>query len=103
SGERRLPACSWQRPRRLNIFAAAIVTNAGSWSRQAAETYRPAACAPQKQNSRHNAHVDPVKPANTGERAAIFFPFLDVAFAIRGTDEQRVITGRGGGPLCFPE
>jgi hypothetical protein len=38
---------------------------------------------------RRHAHVDPVKPAHAGERAAIFFQFLDVAFAIRGTDEQR--------------
>ena len=37
---------------------------------------------------RSHAHVDPVKPAHAGERAAIFFPFLDVAFAIRGTNER---------------
>ena len=44
-----------------------------------------------------------MQPTRAGERPAIFFPFLNIAFAIRGTDEQRVITRRGGTPLRFPE
>src|SRR5215831_14381675 len=53
--------------------------------------------------SRRDAHVNFVQPAHAGERAAIFFPFLHVAFAICGTDDERVITGCGGSPLGFPE
>ena len=63
-----------------------------------------AACPTDKMSVlRRHAHVDPVQPTRAGEWPAIFFPFLDVAFAIRGTDEQRVITRRGGAPLRFPE
>jgi hypothetical protein len=50
-----------------------------------------------------NMHDDFVKAGGTGERAAVFFPFLDFAFAVGGADDEGVIVGAVGSPIVTPE
>src|SRR4030095_1094087 len=59
SGKRRLPACVGRQPCRQHSLHTSIGAHAqDARSRQAAKTYRPAACAPQKSgfNPREQRH-----------------------------------------------
>jgi hypothetical protein len=46
---------------------------------------------------------DFMEAGGTGERAAVFFPFLDFAFAVGGADDEGVIVGAIGSPVVAPE
>ena len=48
-------------------------------------------------------HDDLVKTGDAGVRIAVFFPFLDFAFAIGRTDHEGVIVGRVRLPIKTPE
>jgi hypothetical protein len=61
------------------------------------------ACSSRKQNSPGYPHIYLVKPAHAGERAALFLKFLNVAVAVSGAHDERIIPRRGGRPLGFPE
>src|SRR5882672_3157760 len=45
-------------------------------------------------NSGRYMYDDPMKPGHAGKRAAIFLPFLHVAFAIRGANDEGVVARR---------
>jgi hypothetical protein len=48
-------------------------------------------------------HCDLVKAGDARVRAAVFFPFLDFAFAVGGARDERVIISAVGLPIVTPE
>jgi hypothetical protein len=46
---------------------------------------------------------DLVKAGNAGEPAAVFFEFLDFAFAVGGADDEGVIVRTAGFPIVTPK
>ncbi len=63
-----------------------------------AGNYSLAACAPQTQNSRLDMYNGLMQAGHAGKWAAILIPFLHVAFAISGADDEQVIACRSGRP-----
>jgi len=54
-------------------------------------------------NSRGDMHNNFVKATHAGKRAAILIPFLDVAFAVSGTNHENIITWCIWRPSRLPE